>query len=99
MFSTASFAEEKPALDLDDPRPLILQPGYNGNTDFSDEQTSDAFKTNGRTGDELTDYCSALRTEADTLKRQRKPQQHWAAMERYKYECQAVFDRPAEKVR
>lgn len=99
VFSTASLADEKPSLDLDDPKPLIMQPGYNIENGDYDEATLDAFKTNGKSGDALTDHCNALLDKAAKLKRQRKPQQHWAAMERYKHECQALFDRPEEKVR
>ena len=95
IFSTATFAEEKQPIDLDDPRPLIMQPGYHLKNGYTDENTStsDAFKTNGESGDALTDHCNALLDSAAKLKRQKKFQQHWAAMERYKYECQAVFDR------
>ena len=95
LFSSAVCAEEKQSIDLDDPKPLIMQPGYhlkNGYTD-KDGATSDAFKTNEDSGDALTNHCNELLTTANKLKRQKKFQQHWAAMERYKYECQAVFDR------
>ncbi len=99
VFSTTNFAEEKQPFDLDDPKPLIMQPGYNIENGYYDDATLDAFKSNEKSGDALTDHCNALLDKAAKLKRQRKPQQHWAAMERYKYECQALFDRPAEKVR
>jgi hypothetical protein len=95
VFSTAINAEEKQPIDLDDPKPLIMQPGYHLKNGYADENktTSDAFKTNGDSGDDLTGHCSALLDSAAKLKRQGKFQQHWAATERYKYECQAVFDR------
>lgn len=93
VLSTAINAEEKQPIDLDDPKPLIMQPGYHLKNGYADETTPDAFKTNGDSGDALTDHCSALLDSAAKRKRQGKFQQHWAAMERYKYECQAVFDR------
>ena len=95
VFSTAVYSEEKQPIDLDDPKPLIMQPGYHLKNGYTDENTttSDAFKTNRDPGDALTEYCNKLLGTADKLKRQGKFQQRWAAMERYKYECQAVFDR------
>jgi len=94
VFSTAVCAEEKQPIDLDDPRPLIMQPGYHLKKEgYSDKRTPDAFKNSTASGDALTDHCSALLDTAAKLKRQRKFQQHWAAQERYKYECQAKFDR------
>lgn len=93
VFSTTVCAEAKQPIDLDDPKPLILQPGYHLKNGYSDETTLDAFKTNGGSGDALTEHCRKLLETADRLKRQSKFQQRWAAMERYKYECQAVFDR------
>ncbi len=94
VFSATVFAEEKQPIDLDDPRPLIMQPGYHLEKDgYADKTTSDAFKNSAASGDELTDHCSALLDTAAKLKRQGKFQQHWAAQKRYKYECQAKFDR------
>jgi hypothetical protein len=95
LFSAAAYAEEKQPIDLEDPRPLIMQPGYHMGKSYNgeDKTTPDAFKTNGDSGDALTNHCNALLNNATRLKRQKKFQQHWAAMERYKYECQAVFDR------
>ncbi len=98
IFSTAVCAEGKQPLDLNDPKPLILQPGYHLKEGYSDENTLDAFKDSKSSGDAFTDHCSALLDNAAKLKRQGKPQQHWAALERYKHECQADFNRPAEKV-
>lgn len=97
IFSTAICAEGKQPLDLDDPKPLILQPGYHLKDGYSDESTSDAFNNPESSGDAFTDHCSTLLDKAAKLKRQKKPQQHWAALERHKYECQANFNRPAEK--
>jgi hypothetical protein len=38
--------------------------------------------------------ADVLLETADRLKHQGKFQQRWAAMKRYQYECQAIFDRP-----
>ena len=95
VFSNTLVAEEKQPIDLDDPKPLIMQPGYHLKNGYNgeDKTTLDAFKTNGDSGDTLTNHCNKLLDTAARLKRQKKFQQHWAAMQRYKYECQAVFDR------
>jgi len=93
VFSTAINAEEKQPIDLDHPKPLIMQPGYHLNNGYADETTPDAFKTNGDSGDALTEHCKILRETEDRLRRQGKFQQRWAVRERYQYECQSVFDR------
>lgn len=93
VFSTTAYAEEKQPIDLDDPKPLIMQPGYHLKNGYTDETTPDAFKTNGDAGDALTEHCKMLRETEDRLRRQGKFQQRWAVRERYQYECQSVFDR------
>ena len=91
LASTQSFAQGEQPIDLENPRPLIMQKGYKLDGDFSEEKAP-AFmqQESQKNGDELTDYCEQLRREYDSLKG--KPQRRWALMERYKAECQAYFD-------
>jgi hypothetical protein len=98
FFSTTICAEEKQPFDLEDPKPFIMQPGSGLKGGYGDKTTPDAFRTNGDSEDVLTRHCRELLETADKFKRQGRPQRRWAALERYKYECQADFDRPMEKV-
>ena len=97
LILTASFylqpclAEDKPPIDLDDPKPLIMQDGYNMNDDYKNAEKP-AFMQQGKQSDsdDLTSHCAKLKSEYDNLKG--KPQRRWALKERYKAECQAYFD-------
>lgn len=92
FYCLPSFAQGEPPLDLENPRPLILQDGYNLDEDYSEADKTPAFmrQTNETSGDELTEHCAKLKREYDSLKG--KPQRRWALKERYKAECQAYFD-------
>ena len=104
VFSTTVYAEGKQPIDLDDPRPLHEQRGYNLDSGAPADKTTgaknakdtsaDIFKAPETSGDDLTEHCRSLLDAADKLKG--KPQRRWAAMERYKYECQSKFDRSPE---
>ena len=91
--TTHAFADNDQPIDLDNPRPLIMQPGYNINEEFQDQNKSDTLDQNGEAnGDDVTDHCQKLKLEYDNLKGKGKPQRRWALGERYKVECQAYFD-------
>lgn len=91
FYSSASLAQGGPPIDLDNPKPLIMQDGYNMNDSYSSDETP-AFlqQENQSNGDELTDQCEKLKNEYDNLKG--KPQLRWALKERYNAECNAYFD-------
>lgn len=91
LYSHTCLAQGEPPLDLDNPKPLIMQDGYNMNDDYSDDKKPAFMRQEGQSnGDEITDHCAKLRQEYDSLKG--KPQRRWALKERYKAECQAYFD-------
>lgn len=86
-----AFAQDEPRIDLDNPRPLIMQDGYKLGDDYSEEKNPAFMQQESQSGsDELTDHCAQLRREYDSL--EGKPQRRWALKERYKMECQAYFD-------
>lgn len=91
FYSSACLAQGEPPIDLDNPKPLIMQDGYNMNDSYSSDETP-AFLQQGSqsSGDDINDHCTKLKKEYDSLKG--KPQRRWAAKERYKAECQAYFD-------
>jgi hypothetical protein len=90
--SSTTLAEKKQPLDLDDPKPLIMQPAYKLGTEFTEQKNTHLLDTKKNpNGDEITAECNKLKRKYDSLKG--KPQRRWAVKERYKAECQAYFDR------
>lgn len=84
-------AEGKPPLDLDNPKPLIMQDGYNMDDNYSNNEKPAFMRQGEQPGsDDITEHCAKLKSEYDSLKG--KPQRRWALKERYKAECQAYFD-------
>jgi len=93
LFSAVITAEDiKPATDAKETKPLNLKLEPDYITDPPKTETSDAFKSTGTSSDQekFMAYCKGLKQQAEKLKG--KPQRRWAMLERYRVECQQIFN-------
>ena len=93
LFPTALTADDKKPTTLsNDNKPLNLQLPPDYGTDAPKPETSDAFKPQetSSSDEKFMEYCKGLKQKANALKG--KPQRRWAMLERYRVECQQIFD-------
>lgn len=83
--SMSVLAEEAKSKIPETTNPLMTLPPAE-NEDFNQKNSFSVDKTKAIKGNQSPDNCQTLLKKADELKG--RPQRRWAAMERYRIECQ-----------